>query len=86
MFLFNKFEFLYSTFVRDCSLNFASMETREILTLQFGNYSNYFGAHFWNLQEKSFVYEPNQVPTPINHDVLYREGINLKVGRNFLIN
>lgn len=24
--------------------------TREILTLQFGNYANYVGAHLWNIQ------------------------------------
>lgn len=23
---------------------------REILTLQFGNYSNYIGTHWWNIQ------------------------------------
>ena len=25
-------------------------QTREILTLQFGNYANYIGAHWWNIQ------------------------------------
>lgn len=25
----------------------------EIVTLQFGNYSNYIGAHYWNLQVKN---------------------------------
>lgn len=24
--------------------------TREILTLQFGNYANYIGSHWWNIQ------------------------------------
>lgn len=23
---------------------------REVITLQFGNYANYVGAHFWNFQ------------------------------------
>jgi hypothetical protein len=23
---------------------------REVLTFQFGNYSNYIGAHYWNIQ------------------------------------
>lgn len=23
---------------------------REIVTLQFGNYANYIGAHWWNIQ------------------------------------
>ncbi|CAB3243234.1 unnamed protein product [Arctia plantaginis] len=49
------------------------MSTREILTLQFGHYSNFVGAHFWNLQELSFDYT-GTVETEVNHDVLYREG------------
>lgn len=49
------------------------MSTREILTLQFGHYSNYVGAHFWNIQELSFDYT-GTVTTEVNHDVLYREG------------
>ncbi|KAI5645248.1 misato segment II tubulin-like domain-containing protein [Phthorimaea operculella] len=49
------------------------MSTREILTLQFGHYSNYVGAHFWNLQELSFDYT-GTVKTEVNHDILYREG------------
>lgn len=77
--------------------------TREIITLQFGHYSNFIGTHFWNLQvfsyhkslftylfylivnssnlqESSFSYdEKNEKPLEICHDVLYREGVNLKV-------
>ncbi|XP_047507186.1 protein misato [Pieris napi] len=49
------------------------MSTREILTLQFGHYSNYVGAHFWNIQELSFDYT-GTVKSEVNHDVLYREG------------
>lgn len=49
------------------------MSTREILTLQFGHYANYVGAHFWNLQELSFDYT-GTVKTEVNHDILYREG------------
>lgn len=30
------------------------MDTREILTLQFGNYANYIGAHWWNIQVSIF--------------------------------
>jgi len=26
------------------------MTTREILTIQLGHYSNFIGAHWWNLQ------------------------------------
>lgn len=53
--------------------------TNEIISLQFGNYSNYVGAHFWNIQESNFVYSggDSSVKVPdINHDVLFREGIN----------
>lgn len=53
------------------------MSTREILTLQFGHYSNYVGAHFWNLQELSFDYT-GTVKTEVNHDILYREGQTAK--------
>lgn len=53
------------------------MSTREILTLQFGHYSNYVGAHFWNIQELSFDYTGTS-KTEINHDILYREGQTLK--------
>ncbi|XP_004519976.1 protein misato [Ceratitis capitata] len=51
--------------------------TREVIALQFGNYSNYIGTHWWNIQESSFSYNPEDAPSEINHDVLYREGVNL---------
>ncbi|XP_065085455.1 protein misato [Ochlerotatus camptorhynchus] len=50
---------------------------REILTLQLGNYANYVGTHWWNIQEASFNYDPNADPSEIDHDVLYREGKTL---------
>lgn len=52
--------------------------SNEIVTLQFGNYSNYLGAHFWNIQENQFVYSTdNNIEIPdVNHDILFREGIN----------
>lgn len=53
------------------------MSTREILTLQLGGYSNFVGAHFWNLQELSFDYT-GTVKTEVNHDILYREGQTAK--------
>lgn len=53
------------------------MSTREILTLQFGHYSNYVGAHFWNIQELSFDYT-GTAKTECNHDILYREGQTIK--------
>lgn len=54
------------------------MGSREILTLQFGHYSNFIGTHWWNIQELGFNYDSSN-PGEINHDVLYREGINLQV-------
>lgn len=54
-----------------------TMSTREIVTLQFGHYSNYVGAHFWNIQELSFDYT-GTVKTECNHDILYREGQSAK--------
>lgn len=53
------------------------MATREILTLQFGHYSNYIGTHFWNIQELSFDYTGLK-KSDVNHDVLYREGENAR--------
>ena len=54
-------------------------EDRAVITLQLGNYSNYIGAHFWNIQEAGFVYSSSSsakcVPD-INNDVLFREGIS----------
>ncbi|EZA51335.1 hypothetical protein DMN91_002071 [Ooceraea biroi] len=53
------------------------MTTREILTIQLGHYSNFVGAHWWNLQESNFTYDAKS-PSEINHDVLYREGENMR--------
>ena len=51
---------------------------REIITFQFGNYSNFIGAHFWNIQSSQFVYSTDSGrPVPnVNHDVLFREGLD----------
>lgn len=54
------------------------MVVGEILTLQLGHYSNFIGAHWWNLQEQSFEYN-TPTPSEVNHDVLYREGVTNKV-------
>ncbi|KOX74238.1 Protein misato [Melipona quadrifasciata] len=53
------------------------MTSREILTIQLGHYSNFIGTHWWNIQETNFSYDSDN-PSEINHDVLYREGENLK--------
>ena len=41
---------------------------REILTLQFGGYSNYVGSHFWNLQDCQ--YDSKE----LDMNLLYRTG------------
>lgn len=52
--------------------------TREVITLQFGHYSNFVGTHWWNIQESSFCYDPSSsFQQEINHDVLFREGLTL---------
>ncbi|KAF2647791.1 protein DML1 [Lophiostoma macrostomum CBS 122681] len=46
----------------------------EIVTLQFGQQSNYLGTHFWNTQESYFTYPP-EPESSVNHDILFRPGI-----------
>jgi len=51
-----------------------------IITLQCGNYANYVGAHFWNMQEFEFEYSNDNRQTKlhtVDHDILYREGLTL---------
>ena len=54
------------------------MAGHELLTLQFGHYANFVGTHFWNLQEQQFSYQASEAQSKdgINHDVLFREGLN----------
>ncbi|CAG8469540.1 10675_t:CDS:10 [Cetraspora pellucida] len=49
----------------------------EIVTLQFGHFSNYVGAHFWNTQEEYFSFDTGQhaQETAVLHDTLFRAGI-----------
>ena len=43
------------------SYNFdARMEAQEVITLQFGSYSNYVGSHYWNLQQKALYNDPEE--------------------------
>ena len=56
--------------------------SKPLITIQCGNYSNYIGSHFWNLQESGFVYQQGQSSQrdeilEIDNDVLYREGKTL---------
>lgn len=51
-----------------------------VITVQLGNYANHIGAHFWNMQEAGFVYEPKKssgIVNDLDHDVLHREGTTL---------
>ncbi|KAJ8925913.1 hypothetical protein NQ315_009765 [Exocentrus adspersus] len=56
------------------------MNSKGILTLQFGHYSNFIGTHWWNIQEQGFDYTSH---SEIDHDVLYREGVTNKHGVTF---
>ncbi|KAL5115679.1 mtDNA inheritance, partitioning of the mitochondrial organelle [Pleosporales sp. CAS-2024a] len=57
-----------------CSIVCRSRAMREIITLQFGERSNYLGTHFWNTQESYFTYPP-EAESPVNHDILFRPGL-----------
>ncbi|GFW33141.1 RNA-directed DNA polymerase from mobile element jockey [Trichonephila clavipes] len=49
----------------------------EVVTIQAGNFSNFIGTHWWNIQESSFCYNPDSsIPLDINHDVMFREELN----------
>ncbi|XP_015905785.1 protein misato homolog 1 [Parasteatoda tepidariorum] len=55
------------------------MPTNEIITIQAGNYANFVGTHWWNIQESSFVYSAaGSTPVDIDHDVMFSEGSNLR--------
>jgi len=53
---------------------------KEIITLQVGNYANYVGTHFWNIQDATLnqnferVRENQQYKPYMDASVLYREG------------
>ena len=46
--------------------------TREVITLQFGEFANHVGSHYWNLQDESIGV--NGHDSEVNHPVLYRSG------------
>lgn len=47
-----------------------------VITLQFGGYANYVGAHFWNFQDElaGAAYTQPDGWREVSHDVLYRAG------------
>ncbi|XP_035232960.1 protein misato homolog 1-like isoform X2 [Stegodyphus dumicola] len=55
------------------------MAAHEVVTIQAGQYANFVGCHWWNMQESSFCYTPDKsIPLDINHDVMFRQGLNLQ--------
>jgi len=60
---------------------------KPVITVQCGNYANYVGSHYWNLQEAGFVYsreggggdnsKAEKEVLEVDNDVLYREGLTL---------
>jgi hypothetical protein len=48
----------------------------EIISLQFGQRSNYLATHFWNVQESYFTYNQEE-QSPVDHDVHFRPGIGI---------
>ncbi|KAI6652342.1 Protein misato-like protein 1-like [Oopsacas minuta] len=52
---------------------------REIITLQLGEYANHVGAHWWNLQEAGFIYDPKQIALKeVENDILFRQGLTFR--------
>ncbi|KAI8634796.1 tubulin domain-containing protein [Xylariaceae sp. FL1651] len=56
---------------------------REIITLQFGQQSNYVGTHFWNTQESYFTYGADE-ESPVDHDVHFRPGLGADGTETFM--
>ncbi|KAF7513908.1 hypothetical protein GJ744_006522 [Endocarpon pusillum] len=54
----------------------------EIVSLQFGQRSNYLATHFWNIQESYFTYSENEPPA-VDHDVHFRGGIGADGSETF---
>jgi hypothetical protein len=56
----------------------------EMITFQVGNYSNFVGAHYWNLQEGllrdgTIEHDTNN---ELNHDILFRKSVNFQTGQH----
>ncbi|EPE36710.1 Tubulin nucleotide-binding protein [Glarea lozoyensis ATCC 20868] len=54
----------------------------EIITLQFGQKSNYLATHFWNTQESYFTYSAEE-ESFVDHDVHFRPGIGADGSETF---
>jgi len=56
---------------------------REVITLQFGQQSNYVATHFWNTQESYFTYGAEE-ESPVDHDVHFRPGLGADGNETFM--
>ncbi|KAH7038055.1 misato segment II myosin-like domain-containing protein [Microdochium trichocladiopsis] len=56
---------------------------REVVTLQFGQQSNYVATHFWNTQESYFTYGADE-ESPVDHDVHFRPGLGADGNETFM--
>ncbi|KXJ94627.1 tubulin domain-domain-containing protein [Microdochium bolleyi] len=56
---------------------------REVVTLQFGQQSNYVATHFWNTQESYFTYDAAE-ESPVDHDVHFRPGLGADGSETFM--
>lgn len=52
---------------------------KEIVYIQAGRFSNHIGTHFWNAQQSYFTYGEDAEEPVVDHDVSFREGLNLRV-------
>ena len=62
----------------------AAMSGKEVITFQVGNYSNFVGAHYWNLQE-TLLEDRNSRENnhnELNPDILYRNGLDFRTGHS----
>eukprot|EP00884_Botryococcus_braunii_P017354 jgi/Botrbrau1/4301/Bobra.0390s0040.1 len=62
--------------------------SREIITLQFGGFANYVGAHYWNFQDEVLglqsMGEGRSDANQVDQDVLYSLGQDARV-RNHVV-
>ena len=55
------------------------MSSNEIITLQFGNYSNHVGTHYWNSHYKRMLHNENQLEEDKSYiSKLFRESQNVR--------
>ncbi|EAL61897.1 hypothetical protein DDB_G0291099 [Dictyostelium discoideum AX4] len=59
-------------------MNYSNNEDKqELITIQIGNFSNFIGAHFWNIQEENYQYSKReQSQYEIEPEMLFRSNIN----------